>query len=193
MQILDKCILAATLFAVAGLIAGREVELPGLVGLSLLLFVAAACGLAVEIILKRELRVSKGDSFAYGCIRGLQAVCSGLSLLLLSLSLLVPGLAWAAGLGGECIALLKANPGLPTLAAGLWLFLRGFGVIAGKALCSVGTGAHGRVDTAIHLFNIALEKTIHLILCLVGVGLVVLGAASLLSGRGPLKLLLEQL
>ena len=178
---------------VLGLLAWKWLQHPGLLVASLLLLLLASLFLGLEVIVKREEYVSHGDGSAWGYITGLQAVLSGLSHLMLALTLLA-GAGISLLFGTRQLKILVGTyPGAPLVLGGLWLFFQGAGVVYGQALSGIGSVPDNRVEAAVQLLNAMLEKGIHFILCLAGGLLAAWGAASLISGRGPMTLLAEVL
>ena len=183
----------AAVAAILGLAASRAVESMALFGVSLAVALAASAAFALETIRKREEFVSRGDSGGYGYLQGFQAVTSGLGHLILSLGLGVPVLAFLLGSGKAFLNWLSNHAWLPCLVFGVWLAVQSLGVIAGQAISTVGIVAEGPLDRAMGLINAGLEKIIHLILFLVGLGMILLGSAAFVAGKGPLELLLALL
>lgn len=159
--------------------------LPLAIGMLSLLF--ASVFLALEIIIKREEYVSHGDSWAWGYIQGFQAVMSGVSHLVLVLTVLGAGAIWFLAGAQTLQHYLRDYPGALLLLGGLWLFTHYVGVIFGQAISLVGYYADSVAEKIIHGINILLEKGISLVLCLAGLVLVIVGGVSLLSGKGPLE------
>ena len=181
---------AVNVLGVAGLAAWKVIQSPALLMGSLFLMLVGGALLALEIILKREEYVSRGDGGAWGYLTGFQAIMSGLAHLVLAMSLLgLAGLWLMRGTEGFR-SFVGGYPGLLLMLAGLWMFLTYIGVVFGQALSGVGHWPEGRVDGLIQAFNALLEKGISVILCLAGAFLAVWGGTSLLSGQGPLELLL---
>lgn len=185
--------LGLSILGFIGLLGAKKLDNELMLKVSVVLILAGAINLAIHTIRKKEEPVSRGDDLTLGYLHGFQAVTSGLAHLVLALAFLVPAVAWLAGYGDEFMAWLKANAGLAVLAGGLWLFLSSVGVVFGAALSSVGAYSRNKVDAALLGVNSVIEKIISLILCLAGLGLIILGLASIFSSTGPLTLLLELL
>jgi hypothetical protein len=184
--------LAAGVGLAAFLLAAR-LDSTGLLKISAVLLLLGLCGVGLEIAWKREEYVARGDTMGWGHLSGLQAVASGVSYVVLALALLVPTLAWVAGVEEPLLAWVKTHSGAAVFVGGLWLFLNSVGVILGQAISNVGLSPEGAADRVMFVVNAALEKVINMILGLVALALMALGMASLLLGKGPLTLLLQVL
>jgi hypothetical protein len=183
----------AAVAAILGFAASRAMESTALFGASLAVALAASAAFALETIRKREEYISRDDSGGFGYLQGFQAVTSGLAHLILCLGLGVPVVAFLLGFGAAFLNWLSAEAWLPCLIFGVWIAVQSLGVIAGQALSAVGAVAEGPLDRAMVLINAGLEKIIHLILFLVGLGMILLGCAAFVAGTGPLELLLALL
>jgi hypothetical protein len=183
----------AAVAAILGLAASRAVESMALFGVSLAVALAASAAFALETIRKREEFISRGDSGGYGYLQGLQAVTSGLAHLILCLGLGAPVLAFLIGFGKAFLNWLSDHAWLPCLIFGMWLAMQSLGILAGQAISTVGVVAEGPLDRAMVLLNAGLEKIINLILFLAGLGMILLGSAAFVAGKGPLELLLSLL
>ncbi len=158
------------------------------------LLVASIC-FAMETIIRREEFINNsGDYGLGGYIKGVQALASGLSYLILGLSILLVAGAWLL-FGGDSVKgfLFRDYPGIPVLLVGAWLFFQFVGVVFGQALCNVGHAREKGVAGFLQAVNAMLEKGISVIWTVVGALLMTLGAASMVSGQGPLGILLKMI
>lgn len=175
------------------LLFSRNLDTTALLKPAALLFLLGALGATLHTIRTRREPVSHDDGQITAAITGAQAVLSGLSRLVLVLAVLVAVTAWILDLGDALLAWSKENSGVYPLLAGLFLLLHGLGPVLGKAVSMRGYVPVSKADATSILVITIVEKTVSLLLALVGLALAVFGLAALATGRGALEMALAWL